>query len=79
MIDPNDAACSPATCLRAEAEDMRRRADHNAGSALGCPEPLRSDFLARSAAYLTLSARYEAAAQILDQHTDRTEAPFLGE
>lgn len=65
MIDPNDAACSPSACLRAEANDLREKAALRTENV----EEIRAqaDELAQEAEAMTvLAARYDKAAQALD-------------
>lgn len=73
MIDPSEPLCGPSTCLRAEAEDLRERAQQ----AIRDAERVREG-IARSTAkavsieadaanYLTLANRYERAASMLDE------------
>lgn len=78
MIDPTDPACAPAACLRAEAEDLRAHAEHlrdEADKAEASAPELRTE----AETHDTLATRYEAAASLLDQHEDKTAAPFLAD
>lgn len=65
MFSPDDPICGPATCLRAEAEDLLQRATE---ATLACEEHTKAAEAARAKAeaFLALAGRYERAADMLD-------------